>query len=160
MKTQRIIRIVLLLFVAVSIVYLVSQESRKSFAAAPQATSQPAKNTAARQPRVIVYYFHGNFRCVSCRKLEAVSQQAVVDGFPEEIKQGDLEWRVVNVESGGNEHFISDYKLFSKALVVVNFRNGQQIKYKNLMKAWELLQDDAALKKYVQSEVKTSMQES
>jgi hypothetical protein len=160
MKARKLIQIALLLFVAVSVVYLVSQESRKSLAASPQATSQPAKNAAVRQPKVVVYYFHGNFRCVSCRKLEAVSQQAVMDGFPKELKQGALEWQVVNVESSGNEHFVADYKLFSKSLVVVRFRNGQQAGYKNLMKAWELLQDDEALRKYVQSEVKASLQES
>lgn len=160
MKARRIIQIALLLFVAVSVVYLLSQESRKSLAAAPQAKSQPGKNVAVRQPKVVVYYFHGNFRCVSCRKLEAVSQQAVMDGFPQELKQGDLEWRVVNVERSGNVHFVADYRLYSKSLVVVRFRNGQQTDYKNLMNAWELLQDDEALKKYVQSEVKASMQES
>ena len=160
MKARRLIQIALLLFVAVSVVYLVSQESRKSLAAAPRATTQPEKNEAVRQPKVVVYYFHGNFRCVSCRKLEAVSQQAVTNGFAQELKRGDLEWRVVNVETSGNEHFVSDYKLFSKALVVVKFRGGKQIEYKNLMKAWELLQNDEALEKYVQSEVKASLQES
>ncbi len=160
MKVRRVIQIALLLFVAVSVFYLVSQESRKSLAAAPQSPSQLTSNAAVRQPKVVIYYFHGNFRCVSCRKLEAVSQQAVMDGFSKELKQGDLEWRVVNVESSGNEHFVADYKLFSKSLVVVRFRNGQQAGYKNLMKAWELLQDDEALRKYVQSEVKASLQES
>jgi hypothetical protein len=160
MKARKLIQIVLLLFVAVSVVYLVSQESRKTLDAHSKAASQPANNTTIRQPKVVVYYFHGNFRCVSCRKLEAVSQQAVMDGFPQQLKQGDLEWRVVNVETSGNEHFIADYKLFSKSLVVVRFRNGQQAGYKNLMKAWELLQDDEALRNYVQSEVKASLQES
>ncbi len=160
MNVRRVIQIALLLFVAVTVVYLVSQESRKSLAAAPQSSSQPTSNAAVHQPKVVVYYFHGNFRCVSCRKLEAVSQKAITDGFTQELKRGDLDWRVVNVETSGNEHFVADYKLFSKALVVVKFRGAKQVEYKNLMKAWELLQDDEALRKYVQSEVKASLQES
>lgn len=159
MKARRLIQIALLLFVAVSVVYLVSQESRKSLAATPQASKELAKDGAVRAPKVVLYYFHGNFRCVSCRKLEAVSQQALTDGFAQEMKRGDLEWRVVNVETSSNEHFVADYKLFSKALVVVKLRGGKQTEYKNLTKAWELLQDDEALKKYVQSEVKASLQE-
>jgi len=160
MKARRIMQVALLLFVAVSVVYLVSQESRKSVAATPPTNSRDAKNEANRPAKVNVYYFHGNFRCVSCRKLEAVSQKAVMDAFAQEVERGDLEWHVVNVEASGNEHFVSDYKLFSKALVVVKFRNGQQNDYKNLAKAWELMSDDAALQKYVIAEVRSYLKES
>lgn len=153
-------QVALLLFVAVSVVYLVSQESRKSVAATSPTNSRDAKNEAARSAKVVVYYFHGNFRCVSCRKLEAVSQQAVMDTFAQELKRGDLEWRVVNVETSGNEHFVSDYKLFSKSLVLVKLRNGQQKDHKNLAKAWELLSDDEALKQYVVAEVRSYLKES
>ena len=35
---------------------------------------------------------------------------------------------------------------------------GKQVEYKTLTKAWELLTDDAALKKYVQSEVRSYLE--
>ncbi len=159
MKTKRFIQIALLLFVAVSVVYLVANGSRPSVAASSQPTA-PAASPQTRPAKVVVYYFHGDFRCVSCRKLEAVSQQAVMDGFREELKRGELEWHAVNVEASENQHFISEYKLFSKSLVVVRFRNGQQTEYKTLAKAWELLRDDEALKKYVVSEVRSYLQAS
>jgi hypothetical protein len=155
MKPRRAIQVALLLFVAVSVVYLVSQESRRSVAGVP--TTLGAQTSSIResaQAKVVAYYFHGNFRCVSCRKLEAVSNQAVILGFPEELKRGNLQWNTVNVEQSGNQHFISDYRLFSQSLVLVRFRNGRQVEYKTLTKAWELLRNDEALKKYVQLEVR------
>jgi hypothetical protein len=161
MKTRRVIQVALLLFVAISVIYLVSQESKRAVAGAPGNADTAASATGnAPQAKVIVYYFHGNFRCVSCRKLEAVSHEAVTIGFSEELKRGDLQWRTVNVEQSGNEHFISDYRLFSRSLVLVKSRGGQQVEYKNLMKAWELLRNDEALKKYVQAEVRDYLRES
>jgi N-dimethylarginine dimethylaminohydrolase len=158
-KLKRTIQIALLLFVAVSVVYFVGQESRRSLAAAPQPASQAVKDKAVHPAKVVAYYFHGDFRCVSCRKLEAVSQKAVMSGFSEELQRGDLQWQTVNVEKSENEHFISDYRLFSRSLVIVKFKDGKQVQYKTLMKAWELLQDDEALKMYVQYEVRAYLQE-
>jgi biopolymer transport protein ExbD len=161
MNARRIIQVALLLFVAVTVVYLVSQESRESVASASAESSSQVSSTRKATPaKVIVYYFHGNFRCLSCRKLESLSHEAVTTGFSEELKRGDLQWRAVNVEQSENQHFISDYRLFSRSLVLVKFRNGQQVEYKNLMKAWELLQNDGALKKYVQAEVRDYLRES
>ena len=79
-------------------------------------------------------------------------------GFPEELKRGDLQWQAVNIEQPENEHFASDYRLFSRSLVLVKFTNGKQVEFKTLTKAWELLSDDAALNKYVESEVRSYLE--
>jgi hypothetical protein len=60
--------------------------------------------------KVIVYYFHGNVRCVSCRKIEAYTKAAIDSGFTSGIESGDLEWRVVNTDSSQNGHYLEDYK--------------------------------------------------
>ncbi len=158
MNARRLAQVALLLFVALSVTYFVVSESRKP--AAADGSQQSSSTATDPKTKVIAYYFHGNFRCVSCRKLESLSQQAVMAGFPEELSQGELRWAAVNVEQGGNGHFISDYRLFSRSLVLVRFKDGKQVEYKNLIKAWELLQDDEALKKYVQAEVRSFLQES
>lgn len=156
MKAKGIIRIALLLFVAVSVAYLIVGEFRKSAAVTSQRALAPGTETA----KVVAYYFYGDFRCASCRKLESASQEAVTSGFAEQLKSGQLQWRSINVEKRENEHFASDYRLFSRALVLVKFKDGKQVHYKVLMKAWELLNDEEALKKYVQSEVQAYLQES
>jgi adenylate kinase len=138
-KPKALIRIALLLFVAASAIALVAQELRQPApphasaapsAAATDAISAADDGRAAAAPKVIAYYFHGTVRCVSCRKLEAVAHAAVADGFPDELKRGALVWQTVNVEESENQHFISEYGLFSRSLVLVTVKNGKPGEYK------------------------------
>ena len=128
--------------------------------AAPAMVAQTAPPASAPSSihAVRVYYFHGNARCVSCRKIEALAAEAVRAAFPEELKQGKVQWLVVNVEEPANKHFIQDYKLYTKSLVVVDLADGSQVRWKNLERIWELLRDDEAFRRYVQGEVKSYLE--
>jgi len=125
----------------------------------PEAVPAPSAARAKTQPKmpdrtVVAYYFHGDFRCQTCRKIEALSREAVESGFPEDLKAGRLEWRVINVEESGNEHFIQDYQLFSKALVLVAKEDSKQTRWKNLQKVWTLVGDKEPFIQYVQDEIR------
>lgn len=114
---------------------------------------------AAAQDHVIrVYYFHTAQRCASCKKLEALSAEAIRTGFERELGDGRLEWQVVNVEDPQNRHFTKDYQLYTKSVVVVDRAQGQQVRFKNLPKVWELLQDEKGFRLYVQSEVRAYLE--
>jgi hypothetical protein len=114
-----------------------------------------ATAAAAAQDHVVrVYYFHTTQRCASCKKIEALSAEAIRAGFARELGEGRLEWQVVNVDDPQNRHFNADYQLYTKSVVVVDRVNGQQVRWKNLPKVWELLQDEKGFRLYVQSEVK------
>ncbi len=96
---------------------------------------------AAPQPgahKVIAYYFHTNTRCSTCRKIEAYSQEAILQGFPDELKNGRLEMRIINYEQPENRHFIQDYKLVSKSLILANTVDGKQTGWTNLKMVWQL----------------------
>src|SRR5512137_2667647 len=58
--------------------------------------------------KVIAYYFHTNTRCSTCIKIEQYSKEAIEQGFPEELKKGTLEMRIVNYENPENRHFMQD----------------------------------------------------
>ena len=120
----------------------------------------PPASTAVAPPAhvVRVYYFHGDARCVSCRKIEALAGEAVRAAFPGEMKQGKVEWLVVNVDEPPNKHFIQDYKLYTKSLVVVDLVDGTQVRWKNLERIWELLREDEAFRQYVQGEVRSYLE--
>lgn len=126
-------------------------------AAANAMTTPAAKPAPKAQRKVIAYYFHGNYRCVSCRTIEAWTNKAIQDNFAADLKTGRLEWRVVNVETAGNEHFMKDYKLFTKSVVLSDMRNGKEANWKNLDKVWTLLRDETAFKNYVRDTVKASL---
>lgn len=120
--------------------------------AAPPATTK--SEAASKDTHVVrVYYFHTTQRCASCKKIEALSEEAIREGFGGELAAGTLEWRLVNTDEAPNRHFIKDYQLYTKSVVVVDLVNGQQARWKNLPKVWELLGDPAAFEQYVRQEV-------
>jgi len=134
-----------------SFVTLAALVAGTSFAAAPETKveSQQAPHGVVR-----VYYFHTTQRCASCKKIEALADEAIRSGFSKELAQGKLEWRPVNTDEPSNRHFITDYKLYTKSVVVVDLTDPKQERWKNLPKIWELLRDEAAFRQYVQGEVR------
>ena len=104
-------------------------------------------------PEAIAYYFHGNFRCSNCHKIEQYSREAIDKYFAKELKSGKLEYKVVNTDEKGNEHLIEDYKLYTKSLVISKIKDGKEAEYKNLEKVWDYLDNKKAFYNYVKEEV-------
>lgn len=104
--------------------------------------------------RVIAYYFHTTYRCASCRAIEAYSREAIESAFADELRDGRIIWMAVNVEVKGNGHFVKDYGLYTKSLVLVNETRGKPAEWKNLEKVWQLIQDKPKFLRYVQDETR------
>ncbi len=145
MKIKTVATFALLAFVLAGVVVLVAKEWKRSEGVV---ASSPLQGSM-----VVAYYFHGNVRCVSCVKIEALSRKAVAEGFPEEIKSGRLEFREVNVDEPRYRHFINEYRLSSQSLVVVQVRDGRQVRWKNLEKVWTLLDSESEFISYVRDGV-------
>lgn len=120
---------------------------------APSFGQEVAADSSASVVTNVAYYFCSTYRCSNCLTLEKYSHEAIQSGFTDQLASGNLSWIIKNLDEEENAHFVDDYKLFTKALVLVRYENGQQVKWKNCDKIWELLGDEAAFKKYVQSEV-------
>lgn len=108
---------------------------------------------------VVVYYFHGNKRCSTCRKLEAYSAEAITGGFAAELESGELEWRVVNTDEEANAHFITDFELVTKSVVLVEYRGGEIVRFKNLKLVWQLVGDEDGFVRYVRDETRDFLAE-
>ncbi|MGD9246139.1 MAG: nitrophenyl compound nitroreductase subunit ArsF family protein [Desulfobacterales bacterium] len=107
--------------------------------------------------RIIVYYFHGTYRCPSCTKIEKWSYEAIKHSFLKELKEGRLLWKPVNVDKPENRHFVKEYSLFTKSLIITEVKGEKQTKWKNLDKVWQLLRDQEKFSAYVTQEVKNYM---
>ncbi len=119
--------------------------------------SAAGANAAAPTPpavKVVAYYFHVTVRCVTCRTIEQYSREAIEKGFGDELRKGAIEWRPVNVQLPENRHYIQDYRLFTRSLVLVKMKDGKQVEWRNLEKVWELVGRRADFLKYVQANVK------
>jgi hypothetical protein len=117
-------------------------------------SSPPAKaGENVQGAHVVAYYFHGTFRCPTCQKLERYSREAIESNFNEALASGKLAFTVVNVEINGNEHYMSDYQLYTKSLVLSLTKNGKEVAFKNLDKIWEYVGGKQRFEDYVRNEV-------
>lgn len=108
--------------------------------------------TASTQtPRFVVYYFHGDMRCATCRKLEAYSKEAITAGFADELERGALVFRVVNVDEERNKHFVKDFQMTNKSVVVVEYKEGEVARFENLNRIWQKVGDKDGFLEYVRT---------
>ena len=173
MKPSTVVTAALLLFVAASVVYLVVKETGgkpAQNATQPETTSPQTRQEHGASPpassenktalsKVVAYYFHGNVRCATCRRIESYAQEAVETGFANALKDGRLEWRVVNVEDPGNDHFVQDFQLATRSVVLERIADGKQQEWKDLQRVWELVRGDKEdFLKYIQNETRAYLE--
>ena len=155
MKHKTIVTAVLLAFVLASLIYLVVKETggRSVSSSEPQKSETPATSQAQNGSRkLVVYYFHGNMRCMTCRTIESYTKEAIQAGFPEALKDGRLEFRVVNVDEPDNEHFVQDYQIVTRSVVIAEFEGSKQKQWKNLSQVWQLVSNKQTFLKYIQDQ--------
>jgi hypothetical protein len=147
MKIKPIVTAVLLGFVAASIAMLAFGDS-----GTPDPT--PEVTESARPDRLIVYYLHGNVRCATCRAIESQTVDAVKTGFADELRDGGIELKTVNVEEPANRHFVDDYKLVTRSVVLSRIADGKEEGWKNLDRVWELVREKDEYRAYIQQETR------
>ena len=103
--------------------------------------------------RIIAYYFHGTVRCQTCLTIEAHIDETLKTRLAEPLKDGTLEWRVINREIEPNTHFVDDYQLYSQALIIVDSADGRVSEWKSLDDIWKCVDDKPAFMEYVYGEV-------
>lgn len=108
---------------------------------------------------IVVYYFHGSFRCPTCLMIERYSKEAVENSFKNELISGKITFKAINIEEKGNEHFVNDYQLYTRSLVICLKKDGKEIKYKNLTKVWDYIMDKKLFFDYVKNEVASLLKE-
>lgn len=163
MKAKNIVTIVLLVFVIVSVAFLVFRESNK------EQGERSTEEAAARNPgsietpggvhpanksgnTVIAYYFHTTKRCPTCRKIESYTTESIKTGFARQLESGRLEFRVVNVDEPENEHYIDDYQITTKSVVLADYRDGKEVRWKNLPLVWHHVGDKQVFMDYIETE--------
>jgi hypothetical protein len=121
---------------------------------APPAALQPADQTAT----IYVTYFRATARCMSCLKIEDLTDGTMTTRFAGPIADKRVVWRTLNVDEPENHHFVKDYGLYTKSVVVSEVRNGREVRWKNLDQVWQLLGDPPAFQSYVEREVQAFLE--
>lgn len=160
MNLRKIITILLGLVVAIAVVVIIVNGIRGQKGQEIQSGGQ--KNTSGNAPvenGIVVYYFHTTKRCQSCLKAEKLSKETVETFFKNEIDSGKVKYLAINTDEPENAHYIKDYQLFSKSLIISLYKNSKEVKFKNLTEIWQLIYNDEGFRDYVKSEIENLIKE-
>ncbi len=115
--------------------------------------SPPVVAANAPADRVVAMYFHRVPGCATCQKMGGYSAEAVQDGFAKEIKQGKVQFYVIDFENPKNAALTNGYKVTGPTLIVARIVGNKVKQYKNLTEIWSKVGDKAAFLKYVRANV-------
>lgn len=109
--------------------------------------------------KLMVYYFHGRKRCMSCRTFEAYTHDAILQFFPDQLESGRMEWQIVNYTNPKYKHFKDDFELYTQSVVLVELKGVESVRWKNLVDVWKLKGNKDAFYEYINEEVSAFLSE-
>ncbi|MBD3419268.1 MAG: hypothetical protein GF398_04030 [Chitinivibrionales bacterium] len=124
--------------------------SESSGKPASQAAKQEKTNKA---DNLTVFYFHTTYRCWTCNQFEKLTKVILRETFAEKLADSSITFRAINIEEEPNRHFVDEYKLVTKSLVLSLRKDGRELEWKNLDKIWQLVRDTQRFNEYVKSAI-------
>ena len=118
----------------------------------PLMAAAPAEQAA--EQAIIVYYFHGDKRCKTCRTIEAYAEEALQSRFSKELESGLLKWKVVNFDQPENKHFLDDFGLYSSSVVIVESDGEKIVRHEILPEVWSLVREKQSFFAYLNTAVR------
>jgi hypothetical protein len=149
MKAKKIIGKLLMAFVLVSVGYAVGKEVQKHRPAAEAQTAAPAEAGGA--DKVIVYYMHASFRCVTCNLVESMGAELVRTEFADAVRARRLEWKPINYQD--NDDLAKRYNVSGNMIIVARFRGGREAEARRLDRVMELANKRGEFMPYVRSAI-------
>jgi hypothetical protein len=103
---------------------------------------------------VMVYYFHGNTRCPTCRSIEAQAHETVESDFASQVESGQVVWKVLNYEEPAGTELSKQFEIQMPVVVLARMHAGQTEDWKRLDEVWALVGDKPAFAEYIRNEVR------
>ncbi len=156
MIAKKIIRSVLLVVALGSLAIWGNREFQKSQTYA-EAESKPATAEilpTVDGPQVVMTYFLIGTRCASCKKIEALARETAELDFAAELSANQLIFRVIDTGEPANHHYLKDYQLSSKTVVISRRIDGKETTWKDMEKVWDFLDDAPAYRAYLGAQIK------
>jgi hypothetical protein len=104
----------------------------------------------------VVYYLHGNSRCKTCLKLEALARAAVENNFAAELADGRMKWAEVDYDDPVHAHFKKTFKLSFSTVMLARVEGGK-VSTRTCEKTWELMYDEFQFETYLVGEIRAML---
>lgn len=75
---------------------------------------------AASAQSVVVTYFHGKQRCITCTSIERLTKEVINEHFANEVKAGKVKLKVVDISTAEGKKLAKDYRITWSSLFVEN----------------------------------------
>lgn len=95
-----------------------------------------------------LYYFMTDIRCSNCYKIENYTKEVF-----EELNNKNINFKVINIDQKENEHYIKEYNIYTKSVIISKIENNKEVKYKNFDKIWNYLGSKEKFKEYIRAEI-------
>jgi len=156
MIAKQILRSVLLIVVLGSLAIWANREFQKTKGIAEADKQQvPVESLPVVDgPQVVMTYFIEGTRCASCRKIEALTRDTAEKNFPSELASKKLIFRVIDTDSPADHHYLKDYQLSSKSVVISRRNDGRETAWQVMGNVWDLLDDPAAYQEYLSTQIR------
>lgn len=148
MIAKQIIRAVLLVAALGALAIWANSAYRKSQGTGPgDAKTDEPPSVSGHQ--VVMTYFISGERCENCRTIEALAKETVAREFAADQAAKRVVFRVVDTGAPGHAHFVSDYQLSSKMVVLSHRVDGKETEWRAMEKVWDLLDDPDGFRNYL-----------
>lgn len=154
MKTKTLFSILLLGFVAVSVVLAFRKIGPQPSPDAQQAISTNDAGVIATpigldaklaESQFSVVYFHAPNRCQTCRKIEKFAHEALAP----EIEASKLAWQTADFTASDNASLVDQFKVYTSTVVLVEVQDGDVVRWKKLDGVWDHTKQQADFTAYV-----------
>lgn len=107
---------------------------------------------------LLVYYFHGNARCPTCRAIESQAKETVETQFASQLSDGKIVWKTVNYEQdAAGKPLAVQFEIVNPVVVLAKMKDGQVQDWRRLDQVWAVVGDKPAFVKYVQGEIEAML---
>lgn len=102
---------------------------------------------------ISVVYFHTMHRDPTCHKIESLTRTALRQSWPARVDDGTLVFFLRDIDRRENRHYVADYRLTTRSVVITRWEEGESVEWRNLERIYDLVAVPEQFQGYVVSEI-------
>jgi len=146
MNMKKILSIFVLLFIIITLTAC----NKENFIG--QNNNEVNDETEQIVEKLEIYYFHRTARCYSCKTIGQYVREVVEEKYGEQIKNGIIDFRELNVELSENKEIAKKYQASGSSLFINRIINNED-NIEQDTNVWRLLNDEAQFKNYLENKI-------
>lgn len=103
--------------------------------------------------KIQVYMFHSTNRCISCVTIGQLSRKTIEQKFPDELKNGKIEFKEINVDLPQNKELATKFKASGSSLFINPIIEGKD-NIKEDTQVWRLTSNEQGFITYLSDKLK------